>query len=64
MGSFWGQRKNDSDRPEGTSHRDENDDEYEPSLHQQPTERTTLLPRNNSQEYLSPDDPAVSWFVI
>lgn len=60
MGYFWGRRKNDPDRPEEASHvQDENRNESAPTPHEEPTERTTLLPRDNVQGYLSPDDPAV-----
>ncbi|KAJ6119196.1 hypothetical protein N7523_003476 [Penicillium sp. IBT 18751x] len=61
MSSFWARKKDGTDRSEGTSQRqNENDHENDPTPHQEPTEHTRLLPRNNSQGYLSPDDPAVS----
>lgn len=61
MVSFWNQKKDDPDRPGSSRARDEGHDGNAPaSDHAEPTERSRLLPQNNDQGYLSPDDPAVS----
>ncbi|KAJ6144138.1 hypothetical protein N7470_008033 [Penicillium chermesinum] len=54
MASFWGSRKRNADAAESNEARD--------GEHQygDPTERTRLLPSDNNQGPLSPDDPAVS----
>lgn len=61
MVSFWNQKKGNPDRPGSSRVRDEGHDGNVPaSEHEEPTERSRLLPHNNDQGYLSPDDPAVS----
>lgn len=60
MVSFWGGKKNDSDRPEEPSReQEENENAPGQSHEEEPTERTRLIPRNEGQSFLSPDDPAV-----
>lgn len=56
MVSFWGKKTNDPPREEESSHAPD----HEPApTYQEPTERSRLLPRDQNQGYLSPDDPAV-----
>lgn len=66
MVSFWGAKKNDSGRVEepsreqGESHEQVQNANAPAQAHEEePTERTRLLPRDESQGFLSPDDPAV-----
>lgn len=59
MVSFWGKKTDDTPRAEESSHTLDHD-EHEPATYQEPTERTRLLPRDQNQGYLSPDDPAVN----
>jgi hypothetical protein len=61
MVSFWSQKKDEPVRPGSSRARDEGQDgNVHASDHEEPTERSRLLPQNNDQRYLSPDDPAVS----
>ncbi|KAJ5086138.1 Protein of unknown function DUF2417 [Penicillium argentinense] len=61
MVSLWGSRKDDPDSAEAQGQNAENAHDFEQnSEHQEPTERTSLLPREETHRFLSPDDPAVS----
>lgn len=62
MASIW-RHKNDR---AGQSHQgsEHEDDQNAGDPTHQPTERTRLLPPENGQGYLSPDDPAVSFIFI
>ncbi|KAJ5787923.1 hypothetical protein N7457_002913 [Penicillium paradoxum] len=59
--SVWG-HKNDPDRPrEPTDYQNGEEDRNAPEERfEEPTERSRLLPENNNEGFLSPDDPAVS----
>lgn len=59
MVSFWGKKKDDQHQPQGSSHEQEETETTPRASREEPTERTRLIPRNNDQGYLSPDDPAV-----
>ncbi|KAJ5444507.1 uncharacterized protein N7458_008379 [Penicillium daleae] len=59
MVSFW-QKKDEPDRPGSSRSRDEGHGSGPATEHEEPTERSRLLPQSNDQGYLSPDDPAVS----
>lgn len=59
MVSLWGAKRGDSDRSQSQEHNDNDDDEQNQTHHQEPTEQTRLLPRDDSNNFLSPDDPAV-----
>lgn len=60
MAPFWGSKKN---NPSGAGEvpREQVGHENVPeqARQEEPTERTRLLPRDEHQGYLSPDDPAV-----
>lgn len=58
MVSFW-QKKDEPVRPGSSRSRDEGHGSGPATEHEEPTERSRLLPQNNDQGYLSPDDPAV-----
>lgn len=59
MVSFWA-KKHGNDPPESQHDPEhDDDDEQNQSYHQDPTERTSLLPREDGHNLLSPDDPAV-----
>lgn len=59
MVSLWGAKRGDPDRLQSQEHDDNDDDEQNQTRHQEPTEQTRLLPRGDSNNFLSPDDPAV-----
>ena len=60
MKSLWGQKKDDPARLEESSRGHNEDSGNAPvRAYHEPTERTRLLPPENNQGYLSPDDPAV-----
>lgn len=59
MVSLWGTKRDHPDRLQSQEHNDNSDDEQNQSRHQEPTEQTRLLPREDSNNFLSPDDPAV-----
>jgi hypothetical protein len=59
MVSLWGAKRGEPDRQQSQDHDDNDDDEQIRARHQEPTEQTRLLPREDSHNYLSPDDPAV-----
>ena len=59
MVSFWSHKKDEPDRPGSSRYQDEGRGNVSASDHDEPTERSRLLPQNNDQGYLSPDDPAV-----
>ncbi|KAJ6123066.1 hypothetical protein N7512_005531 [Penicillium capsulatum] len=59
MVSFWGNKKNHSPSGDEPSQAADHEDEAAPA-YQEPTERTRLIPRDQNQGYLSPEDPAVS----
>ncbi|KAJ6000376.1 hypothetical protein N7481_000785 [Penicillium waksmanii] len=60
MVSLLGAKRGDPDRLQSQEHDDNDDDEQNQTRHQEPTEQTRLLPRGDSNNFLSPDDPAVS----
>ncbi|KAJ5573376.1 uncharacterized protein N7459_007803 [Penicillium hispanicum] len=59
MVSFWGRKNDDPERTE--SFQGQQDGDASAHEYNEPTERTRLLGRDNSQGYLSPDDPAVRY---
>ncbi|KAJ5688559.1 hypothetical protein N7462_002951 [Penicillium macrosclerotiorum] len=61
MVSFWAHKKGNSDNPEDSTRRPD-DEPRNPAdqAYEEPTEHTRLLPQHNDHGYLSPDDPAVS----
>lgn len=67
MASLWGTKKDDPDRH--SRDHDEYDNEQNRNQNhndltsEEPTERTSLLPREDSHHFLSPDDPAVCIFL-
>lgn len=68
MVSLWSSSKRDDpDRPQSQDQdREENNhrDDQGHVFNQEPTERTSLLPREDGHNLLSPDDPAVSINLI
>lgn len=60
MVSFW-QKKDEPNRPGSSGARDEGHGNVSASDHEEPTERSRLLPPHNDRGYLSPDDPAVGF---
>lgn len=59
MASIWGHRNDRAGQSHQASEHEDDQNAGDPAP--QPTERTRLLPPENGQGYLSPDDPAVSF---
>jgi hypothetical protein len=58
MASIWGHKNDYAGHSRQGPEREDDQNAGDPTPH--PTERTRLLPPENVQGYLSPDDPAVS----